>query len=1052
MKRISSIGRWFRLGNANRPASRALLLEQFRILTSQIPVLYCLTIVDSFSVAYTLPSSLSWSLRFGLPGILLPICAVRLVQWVQLRKMAPAPEEVLGYLALIRVGATLVNACFLAWALVLFESVDLNSVAPIALLVFMGSVGSAYCLASFPSAARLTLLLSSLPIALRLLFSGEAMLVCIGLNLCLLLVLLVRIMNMNYRDLVKLVASRAKTVAERERARRAETAAIREQLKANEIADRFDTALNNMSQGLCFFDGEQRLIVWNRRYNEIYDLPPDSLRPGMLLREIIDSRYAAGSAPAMAKDAYHQWRNNIQVSEHASDTIVELANGRVVQIRHRPMPDHGWVATHEDVTERHRTELALTDAKANAERAEEAARVAHETLLAALDAVPEGIVVLDSEDRYVLWNRHYAELYSESLGALVPGMRFEETLRFGLAHGQYPEAKGREEEWLQERLARHSQPQSNHEQQISGDRWIRVEERRTADGGSIGVRVDITDLKRREASFRLLFEENPLPMWVVDVNTLELVAVNAATCRHYGYSREQMLTMSVNDLRVPEEAELLHQEFRKHRGTQTAQDTRRHITADGRVIDVAIEARPLRYNGRDAAVAVAFDMTDRKRAEQRIRHLACHDALTDLPNRAALDEYVSGALDRAAQGNCRFAVLCLDLDRFKQINDLFGHSTGDMVLCEVSRRLQTAARGAFLARIGGDEFIAISEQEPLPSSAELLAARFQAALDDEIDIGEHSFELGLSIGMAVYPRDGDDIRSLFANADAALYRAKHDGRGAIRFFTATMDQQLRDRRALERDLASAIANGELSLEYQPQQHADGRIIGFEALARWRHPQRGPISPAEFIPIAEESGLITELGEWVLREACREAASWHPSLQVAVNVSAVQFRRTALERIVQAVLDETGLAPSRLELEITEGVLIENVGRAVQTLKELKALGVRLALDDFGTGYSSLSYLQSFPLDRIKIDRSFIANLGRTERSLAIVRAVIGLAHGLGVPVLAEGVETNAQLAAVIKEGCDEVQGYLIGRPQPIQAYGTITATGNLVDAKSRHSV
>jgi diguanylate cyclase (GGDEF)-like protein len=513
-----------------------------------------------------------------------------------------------------------------------------------------------------------------------------------------------------------------------------------------------------------------------------------------------------------------------------------------------------------------------------------------------------------------------------------------------------------------------------------------------------------------------------------------------------------MLTMSVNDLRVPEETDLLHQEFRNHRGTQTAHDTRRHITADGRVIDVAIEARPLRYNGRDAAVAVAFDMTDRKRAEQRIRHLACHDALTDLPNRAALDEYLSGALERAAQGNCRFAVLCLDLDRFKQINDLFGHSTGDMVLCEVSRRLQTAAQGAFLARIGGDEFIAISEQEPLPSSAELLAGRFQAALDDEIDIGEHSFELGLSIGMAVYPRDGDDIRSLFANADAALYRAKHDGRGAIRFFTATMDQQLRDRRTLERDLASAIANGEISLEYQPQQHADGRIIGFEALARWRHPLRGPISPAEFIPVAEESGLITELGEWVLREACREAASWHPSLQVAVNVSAVQFRRTALERIVQAVLDETGLAASRLELEITEGVLIENVGRAVQTLKELKALGVRLALDDFGTGYSSLSYLQSFPLDRIKIDRSFISNLGRTERSLAIVRAVIGLAHGLGVPVLAEGVETAAQLAAVIKEGCDEVQGYLIGRPQPIQAYGSITATGNLVDAKSRHSV
>ncbi len=1052
MKWLGNFRRWFRLGDAKRPASRALLLEQFRILSSQIPVLYCVTIVDSLSIAYVLPSSVNWALRLGLPGVLLAICAVRLVHWTKLRAVVPTPEQALSYLAAMRVVSAAVNAGFSAWALVLFESVDPDSRTPIALLLFMGSVGSAYCLASVPSAARLILLVSGLPISLRLLLSGEALPVCIGLNLCLSLVLLVRIMNTSYRDLVKLVASRAKISAERERARRAEAAATREQLKASLIAGRFDLALNNMSQGLCFFDGEQRLIVWNRRYTEIYDLPPDSLRTGMLLKEIIDLRYAAGSAPAMTKEEYLRWRNNIQVSDHPSDTIVELANGRVVQIRHRPMPDHGWVATHEDITERHRTERALTEAKASAERAEEAARVAHTTLLNALDVVPEGIVILDADDRYVLWNRRYGELYPESQNAVVAGMRFEDTLRFGLACGQYPDAKGCEEEWLQERLERHAQPQSSHEQQIAGDRWIRIEERRTADGGSIGIRIDITDLKRREASFRLLFEENPLPMWVVDVNTRELLAVNAATCRHYGYSRQQMLTMTVDQMHIADENEQLHQECRQHKGVQTAQNTRRHVTADGRVIEVAIEARPLTYNGREASVAVAFDMTDRKRAEQRIRHLACHDALTDLPNRAALDEYVAEVLDRAHRDGGRFAVLCLDLDRFKQINDLFGHSMGDQAPREVTRRLQAAAQGAFLARIGGDEFIAIAEQEPLPSSAELLAGHLQAALHGDIEIDDHRFELGLSIGMAVFPRDGEDITSLVANADAALYRAKHDGRGAIRFFTATMDQQLRDRRALERDLKSAISNGELSLEYQPQQHADGRIIGFEALARWRHTERGPVPPSDFIPIAEESGLIVELGEWVLREACREAASWHPSLQVAVNVSAVQFRRSALERTVQTVLDETALAPHRLELELTEGVLIENVGRAKQTLRDLKALGVRLALDDFGIGYSSLSCLQSFPLDRIKIDRTFISNLGRTERSLAIVRAVIGLAHGLGVPVLAEGIETSAQLAAVINEGCDEAQGYLIGRPQPIQAYASIVAGGSAGDERAWHSV
>ena len=290
---------------------------------------------------------------------------------------------------------------------------------------------------------------------------------------------------------------------------------------------------------------------------------------------------------------------------------------------------------------------------------------------------------------------------------------------------------------------------------MPGDRWVRIEERRTADGGSIGIRVDITDLKRREASFRLLFEENPLPMWVVDVDTLELLAVNAATCRHYGYSREQMLAMTVKDLRVPEETEILHNEFRQNRGMQTAEETRRHITADGRVIDVAIEARPLRYNGRDACVAVAFDMTDRKRAEQRILHLACHDALTDLPNRAALDNEFSRVLDDARRHDGSFAVLCIDLDRFKQINDLFGHSMGDKVLREAARRLQVAAQGAFLARIGGDEFIAITQQDPLPSSAELLATGY-GVCSKGIEIDGHCFELDLSIGIAVYPRDGKD--------------------------------------------------------------------------------------------------------------------------------------------------------------------------------------------------------------------------------------------------------------------------------------------------------
>ncbi|WP_377831123.1 putative bifunctional diguanylate cyclase/phosphodiesterase (plasmid) [Bradyrhizobium lupini] len=338
-----------------------------------------------------------------------------------------------------------------------------------------------------------------------------------------------------------------------------------------------------------------------------------------------------------------------------------------------------------------------------------------------------------------------------------------------------------------------------------------------------------------------------------------------------------------------------------------------------------------------------------------------------------------------------------------------------------------------MARVGGDEFIGITDQVPLAASAELLATRMRAAFEDPIEVEGHALKLDLCVGAALFPRDAENIVSLLANADAALYRAKHEGRGAIRLFTSAMDQQLRERRALEHDLRFAVERGELYLDYQPQEHRDGGITGYEALVRWRHPDRGIIPPGEFIPAAERSGSIAQIDDWVLMEACREAASWDAPLRIAVNVSAAQFRRENLDTQVRKALRESGLSPARFELEITEGVLIEDVSRAKKTMQSLKSLGILIALDDFGTGYSSLSYVEAFPLDRIKIDRSFVASLGNSERSLAIVRAVIGLAHGLGLPVLAEGIETNVQMSLLVREGCDEMQGYLIGRPQSLAA-------------------
>lgn len=1023
----------FAIGDLAEPLGRALLLEQFRVLQKQVPVLYAVLMLTSLSGEFILPSSVPAWQRLIVPGALLTAGIVRLSQWLALKGVEPTAEIAWRNLVVTRISVALLNLGFIIWTLGLFQTLDSQLRVPLALLAYMGAVAIAYCLGSFPAASRLTMLITGAPIAARLLISCEPMLLCLGTSLALLLILIGRMISTNFNNLVDLVRAQAGLAEEGERARAAERDAIDEKSKTSGIAGHFDTALNNMSHGLCLFDGERRLIVCNRQYLEIYGLSPDSVRPGMELKEIVELRFQAGNGPLMSRENYLDWRGNVQFINEPSEAVVELRNGRVVRICHHPMQDNGWVATHEDITERYRTEQALAEAKAAAEQAEAAARTAHTRLMEALDVVPEGLVVFDKEDRLVLWNRQYAELYNASGEPLTAGARFEDILRTGLAHQQHLDAVGHEEQWLAERLARHGMPRHSHEQQLPGDRWVRVEERRTADGGSIGVRIDITDLKRREASFRLLFEENPLPMWVADAGSGELLAVNAAMCRHYGYTRENLLAMTERDLDC--EPDTAHES-----ATAQAQDAVHHRRADGSAIEVVIESRPLMYQGKPARVAVAFDVTERNRAQQKIRYLASHDPLTELPNRAALDAHLASRVDASERSGKSFAVLCIDLDHFKEFNDLFGHAVGDAVLREASRRLREQAKGAFVARAGGDEFVATTDELPLPAAAELLATRMRSAFNKPIEVDGHVLEVDLSIGMALFPRDADDLVSLLANADAALYRAKHEGRGAIRLFTSAMDQQLRDRRAMEHDLRCAVDNGELYLEYQPQQHKNGAIVGLEALVRWRHPLRGIVPPCEFIPVAEKSGAIAKIDEWVLRQACRQAALWDDSVRIAVNVSAAQFRRENLEQQVRTALADTGLAPSRLELEITEGVLIEDIARATETLRSLKALGVMIALDDFGTGYSSLSYLEAFPLDRIKIDRSFVASLGASGRSLAIVRAVIGLAHGFAVPVLAEGVETAEQLAILAREGCDEMQGYLIGRPQPAEAHAGLLKT------------
>ncbi|MCK1554421.1 EAL domain-containing protein [Bradyrhizobium sp. 177] len=454
--------------------------------------------------------------------------------------------------------------------------------------------------------------------------------------------------------------------------------------------------------------------------------------------------------------------------------------------------------------------------------------------------------------------------------------------------------------------------------------------------------------------------------------------------------------------------------------------------SDGRALVAVFQPAP-----GGGFVTTVEDITEQKRAEKRIAHIAHHDSLTGLHNRAAFSDYLATAIDETLGEDATFAILCLDLDRFKEVNDLYGHLVGDALLREVARRLQAVADGAFLARIGGDEFIVITTADARGAAVGQLAQQFRTALSGDIEIAGRQLRIGLSIGIASCPIDGTDPTTLLANADVALYRAKAEGRDTIRFFEADMAAQLRDRRELQHDLQSALANDELRLDFQPLASIRGEIVGFEALVRWQHPSRGMVAPGIFIPLTEENGLIVAMGEWILRSACREAASWPNQLQISVNLSPVQFRNDGIVRLVHETLIETGLDAGRLELEITEGVLIDDFSRAVSILRRLKSLGVHIALDDFGTGYSSMSYLQAFPFDMIKIDRSFISNLERSAQSRALLRGVIGLARGLELPVTAEGVETRAQLDVVTRAGCDLVQGFLIGRPAAIERYAEV---------------
>jgi diguanylate cyclase (GGDEF)-like protein/PAS domain S-box-containing protein len=805
-----------------------------------------------------------------------------------------------------------------------------------------------------------------------------------------------------------------------------------EKLRARNL--QLDAAMNNMAQGLAMFDPEHRVIIANSRYAEIYDLPAELTKPGTSLSEILACRMANGEfAGAKLEEVHRIFVSRLgdrQVWQHT----IELPNGACISVSLRRMGNDCLVSTHQDVTELQKAEKTAMDARALAERAASEARVAHTRLLEALDVVPEGIVLFDADDRFIMWNRRYVEMYGHS--TIAAGKSFAEVLREGLARGQYPEAAGREEAWLADRLVRHANQKNSHEQRLASGRWVRVEERRTADGGAIGVRIDITELKRREDELRaqkLQFEmaltSLSQGLCVFDADE-RLVMCNEPYLRMYGLSRENVHPGTpVRDI-------LMQRMARGVYGGPSADDyfgerfavvaagvpaVNVHHMPDGRIIELG--HHPIQGGG---WVATHNDITERRRIEARFEHLARHDSLTGLPNRVLLREHLEQALNRTRAGGEAVAVLWLDLDHFKEVNDTFGHPAGDALLKEVAARLRAGLREEDLvARLGGDEF-AIVQSIATPEDAATLATSLLSSIADPYDLDGQQVEIGASIGVAVSPNDGHDADHFLKSADLALYGAKTDGRGSYRFFEPMMNTLMHARRELEKDLRKALKNGEFEIEYQPviDLHND-RVGGCEALLRWNHPERGRISPATFIPVAEATGLIVQIGEWVLRTACAEAATWPCDVRVAVNLSAIQLKSRGVMQAVMGALAAAGLAPQRLELEITESVLLNDSEATRATLRQLHDLGVRIALDDFGTGYSSLSYLRSFPFDKIKIDRCFIADLSNdSHHARAILRAVVQLGSSLGMTTTAEGVETDEQLSIVRQEGCTEVQGYI----------------------------
>ncbi|ANT53985.1 EAL domain-containing protein [Mesorhizobium amorphae] len=835
---------------------------------------------------------------------------------------------------------------------------------------------------------------------------------------------------------------------------------------------RFETAIDNVSQGICFFDADERLILCNRRYAEIYHIAPEQLQPGLTLREIVERRVAAGTSTTDA-DAYLALARSVNSGMAPKAWTANLTDGRTIQVCHQPMPDGSWVATHEDIT-------ALA---ANRQIVDE--RISLQTLI---DWVPDYLWVKDTESRFVVANRALSvDCGREKTGDMIGLTDFD-------LHAPELAQKFRA---VEQNVLSSGQPMIDKEEFVvdaSGAvRWfsstkVPLRNARNDIIGLVGIAHDITARKQADilrdgqahilemiamsalledvldrlmrlvesqltgifGSVLLLDKDGShlrhggAPSLAKDYTTaIDGIAVGpkVGSCGTAVYRREPVIVADVMQDPLWEDYREVVAPF----GYRSCWSTP-ILSHQGAVLGVfamysmtvreptGAETRLIDFTTRIAGIAI-----ERKLAEDQIHFMANHDVLTGLPNRALLEDRLSQALLYAQRYDRWVTVVFIDLDNFKLVNDTLGHNAGDVLLKTVANRMVECVRSTdTVVRLGGDEFVIVLFDQP--TNVDLISETLQkirAAIAEPVHLGRHRLRATASIGIANYPKDGTSPDTLLANADAAMYRAKEFGRDNFQFYAPEFNTRAHEKFVLQEELRNALAHSEFILLYQPQVDLrSGDVFAVEALLRWKHPTRGIVAPNTFIPTAEETGLIVPIGDWVLHEACRQNKAWQdaglPPLTVCVNVSARQFREPNLIGRVVNALKDSGLEARYLELEVTESLIMQDVELAVATMNALQNLGVQISIDDFGTGYSSLSALKTFPVARLKIDKSFIKDLAVDENDQAVASAVISLGQNLHLRVIAEGVETDDQVAFLRKNNCDEMQGYHFSKPVSAQ--------------------